>query len=678
MSLTKLFNFKYFKENLKKSKSVLLLLLLILPMFTVLQLMNDTSVDVYTYPLLGVINMLSMCLIPFMLSITLFGYVYKRKSVDFMGSMPISRKTIFMTNTIGGIMLIIFTQLLTFILTMITSNFISATIFTELAFDVFIYQSIAYIFLFCLSNLAMSFSGNLMTQLVVTVLFFAIYPVLNVYISESGGSYINFDNWGANLIRYYNHFTLPIMVVANSGKVAAVSIIKTILLSIIYSLIGLYLFTKRKMEKAGESFSYEITHFIIKGLTLIPFAIFTRELMTSADFSEICLIGGIILVYWYVYDLVTAKKVKLYKSAIALVCSFVILLVFLAVGVAIDENRTDNIEIADIDYIVITDDGYRTTSYGTPEYNMNKKYKITDKDDIKKIFKYIDEKNEILDAYDKIGLENVDNKNTITIIYDCKMEAYVNKYDFLRYYTSIDENLLNEITTKAEVIEEKWELKDSAVLGNKFETITKEEEDRIIEIIKTLEPRRIRQNQEYLYVNDTEYIVVHQYVDHTIETCEYTLDSNEELRSLYDAINLREMKYVLENKKENIGNVEIESILQSNSKRKNVEYYLSYHESEEFLEYIEDNLLNQEVDYSKDIISIMLRFRRDNDRTITIKTNDYDGVISMLAKIGAINEYIYREEYYYDKYFDEVVSIPTVSAEEVIVRYEGELVQEIY
>ena len=121
-------------------------------------------------------------------------------------------------------------QFLTVILTMITSNFISATIFAELAFDVFIYQSIAYIFLFCLSNLAMSFSGNLMTQLVVTVLFFAIYPVLNLYISESAGSYITFNNWGVNLVRNYNGFTLPIMVIANSGKVAAISIIKTIIL----------------------------------------------------------------------------------------------------------------------------------------------------------------------------------------------------------------------------------------------------------------------------------------------------------------------------------------------------------------------------------------------------------------------------------------------------------------
>ena len=65
------------------------------------------------------------------------------------------------------------------------------------------------------------------------------------------------------------------------------------------------------MEKAGESFSYEITHFIVKGLTLIPFVVFVREMLSYSNFSEFCLIGGIILVYWYVYDLITSKKVKL-------------------------------------------------------------------------------------------------------------------------------------------------------------------------------------------------------------------------------------------------------------------------------------------------------------------------------------------------------------------------------
>ena len=56
MNLTKLFNFKYFKENVKKSKGIILLMLVFIPMFTVLQLMNSTSIDVYSFMPLGAIN----------------------------------------------------------------------------------------------------------------------------------------------------------------------------------------------------------------------------------------------------------------------------------------------------------------------------------------------------------------------------------------------------------------------------------------------------------------------------------------------------------------------------------------------------------------------------------------------------------------------------------------------
>lgn len=686
MSLTKLFNLKYFKENLKKSKSVLFLLFVIVPMFTVLQLMNDTSVDVYSYPLLGVINMIAMALIPFMLSQTLFGYVYKRKSVDFIGSMPISRKTIFTTNTIGGVFLIIFMQFVTFILTLITSQFISATVFSKLAFDVFVYQSIAYIFIFCLSNLAMSFSGNLMTQLIVTILFFAIYPVLNAYITESGGSIVNIGNLGINIVRSYNYFTIPIMVIANSGKVAAISIVKTIILSIIYSIIGLYLFTKRKMEKAGESFSYELTHFIIKGLTLIPFVIFINEMVTYADFSEIYLIGGIILVYWYVYDLITAKKIKIYKSVLALITSFIALIIFINVGISIAEKRTENIDIDDIKYVIIEDDSYYTVpmysinssidSLNKSNYDKNKIYKITKKEDIEKIFGYIRKNSNSIEKYEDKDLES-ETVNNAKILYDCCLNSYINKYDYIYCYTFIDKELMNEIIKNAEIIEEKNVIMDNAVLGNKFETMTNEEEKRILEIVKTLEPTRIRKNQEYLSSNiDTLY--VHQYVDHEIKTYEYAVNSNEELKVLFDKINQREMKYLLENRKDHIGNFEVTSKLRPNSTRKDVSYYLGYAESEKFAEFLLNNFDNEEVDYSKDIMNIELRLRRNYDRIVTIKTNDYDGIISELVRIGAINNYS-EKEYYYDMYYNEVITEPTSDVEQVII-YEGEenLIQEVY
>ena len=311
MNLTKLFNYKYFKENLKKSKGIIILMLVFLPMFTVLQLMNTGSLDVYSFTTLGAINLVLTYILPFLLSLSLFGYVYKRTSVDFMGSMPISRKTIFSTNTIGGIAVILLVQFITFILTVIMAQFIDAIIFTKLAFDIFVYQTLAYIFIFSISNLAMSVSGNLMTQIVVAVLILLVYPVVTFYIGEMSNVDLKIMGLNMNFYQEYNAMTLPLMIVIGAGNPGVFSIVKTIILSIAYTLVGSYLFDRRKMEKAGESFISDKAHLITKGFTLIPFVILAIEIFDYADFSEILLLVAIILVYWFVYDLITAKKIKL-------------------------------------------------------------------------------------------------------------------------------------------------------------------------------------------------------------------------------------------------------------------------------------------------------------------------------------------------------------------------------
>ena len=53
-------------------------------------------------------TLLGTFILPIIISICLFNYIYKKKSVDFINSMPISRKSIFITNTILGIIIIIF------------------------------------------------------------------------------------------------------------------------------------------------------------------------------------------------------------------------------------------------------------------------------------------------------------------------------------------------------------------------------------------------------------------------------------------------------------------------------------------------------------------------------------------------------------------------------------------
>ena len=190
MSLSKLFNFQYLLQNIKKSKMALLLFFIIVPTFTSLMIIAVEDA-VFDFISLAAINMIGMYIIPFIFSVCLFGYVFKKNSVDFMGSMPISRKCIFITNTVGGIGLILLLQVITLVMTLLLGAITDCVIFPALAFDSFLYHTIAYIFVFTVANLAMSVSGNLLTQIVVTLLITFLLPFSSWYVKNSN----NNDNY---------------------------------------------------------------------------------------------------------------------------------------------------------------------------------------------------------------------------------------------------------------------------------------------------------------------------------------------------------------------------------------------------------------------------------------------------------------------------------------------------
>ena len=106
MSLTSLFNFNYLKENIKKSKAIILLCMLLLPTIGGIILLVKCSQGSNFMPSIYEVSgpvLFGMYLVPVILSITLFSFIYKRGSIDFTLSMPINKKQIFLTNTFGGI-----------------------------------------------------------------------------------------------------------------------------------------------------------------------------------------------------------------------------------------------------------------------------------------------------------------------------------------------------------------------------------------------------------------------------------------------------------------------------------------------------------------------------------------------------------------------------------------------
>ena len=197
MNSTSLFNFSYLKENIKKSKAIILLCMLLIPIVNgIILLMNCSQNDNFMpsiYELSGLV-LFGMYIIPIVLSITLFSFVYKRGSIDFSLSMPISKRQIFLTNSLGGIVVILLMQIINFIITFVISLIYNNLIIdSRMFFDILLICSISYIFVFVSTNIAVSLSSNKITTVIVTLLILFLIPFISTFISENGFEY-NGDN----------------------------------------------------------------------------------------------------------------------------------------------------------------------------------------------------------------------------------------------------------------------------------------------------------------------------------------------------------------------------------------------------------------------------------------------------------------------------------------------------
>ena len=150
MSITKFFNRKYAIQNIKKSKAILGLLFIIVPIITlfVMHFYDVESVSTpFDFSMLFIVNYLGMYIIPFVVSVCLMGFSYKKTSVDFVCSMPLNKKTIYITNLISGIIYLVSLQLFTLIITSCYMILIPSTLFSiSMAVDVFLMMTFSYIF----------------------------------------------------------------------------------------------------------------------------------------------------------------------------------------------------------------------------------------------------------------------------------------------------------------------------------------------------------------------------------------------------------------------------------------------------------------------------------------------------------------------------------------------------
>ena len=368
MNLKALFNFNFLKENVRKSKGLLAFLLGVIPIINIIfliVLLTTSSSNLLEFDIVSFLTYAGIIFIPLSLSVTLFGFVLKKKSVDFILSKPISRKSLFITNTLGGILVIlVFMIINTLIFGLFGLVFESLTIPFGLLVDYFLFWFISYVFMFTVINLAIVLSGNLITSIVVALIILLIVPYLNGinYITQdyySGNNYIicenpdckpesyycyNDDDCEEHLLNneyrlYYGklltyNFTAPLVMLneaANNNDTFynSMSLIKMIVLSVIYFAIGYFVFKNRKMENNETSFKSSFAHYLVKGITLFPICLLTYAIVeeTEAIGWLISIVG--IIIYSVVYDLITRREI--YKPVKSLIISA--LLFFLFTGV---------------------------------------------------------------------------------------------------------------------------------------------------------------------------------------------------------------------------------------------------------------------------------------------------------------------------------------------------------
>lgn len=391
MSLTNLFNFSFLKENIKRSKSVILLLVFLIPVINVIIYLMSASSSTTFIPTiyeLGPLSILGMYIMPVILSITLFSFIYKRKSSDFVMSFPVSKKQIFLSNTLGGIIIIIVMNLVNYLFTLIATLLLDNVILDyQMLFDLFILWTVAYIFVFTSTSIAVSLSSNKITTVVVTLLVLFLVPFTHTFITSdtfkgTSNSDIstycdneactpqNYKCYGTSCeinkrnniytsTYYYEiedttNYTLPYALIIEEllgGTTTKVnsSILKMFFLSIAYIVIGLVLFTRKKFEVVETSFKSERLHIFVRSLTTIPilcvyYIILKNTSLSTSDFFTLIFLVVLLITYVIIYDLLTRKKVtNILKSLSALMIVAIIVLF------------TGEISSKEIEYIAVDD-----------------------------------------------------------------------------------------------------------------------------------------------------------------------------------------------------------------------------------------------------------------------------------------------------------------------------------
>ena len=661
MSSNKLFNKNYAIQNLKKSKGILIIMLIIIPIITLFCLYNQDN-SRYAEPcemaILIIANLIGACIIPFILSNILLGYVYKKSSVDFVNSMPITRKKIYLTNIITGFLYIILLQLINFIVLAIYL-FIAKNPLTLMGMliDSTIVMTFTYLFMFALSSFALAISGNKFIQVVLIMLLLFLIPFMRIItfeevfgraniIFENNTSYVNGFRFDENSI-----FLLPINIVYSltiqNSIYDVYSILGTVAFTIFYVIVGMKLFEKRKMENTGSSFESIKTHLIVKALTLYPMISLLKIVLRSLRLPEIVLIIFLIFVYYFVYDLITIKKVKLKTTILSFIASSAILFIIISGLSAINEKITDVEKKFARDDVKSVE--LEINSLFNTYYYSKASIAIEDEKIVNLIL------DEINDDMDKMGIR-------VTLKLKLKNNQNIEATAFLDEYTSnkileyINKDK-NKIKTLANFYKSKGDMivtlntfsygninlkgyKDLQInINNSLEKYFDKEVEDYIENYFISQSNDMMYNSEYYSRN---YITIYSYKNHEIVSLKMDLDNLPEIeKEILKIVNEKARNKVIEIEKDKNSfsyNTSFTFIKKMKAEEDSQNYYINVEDTKKIFKFIKENY-KEEVDPERDYYEIEC-----NNFSFTFYTNEIEKIEEIIKKYEGKNLFDYDIE----------------------------------
>ncbi len=524
------FSFNYLKENMKKSKGVMFLFIFIIPIFTYLfmLLQNNTSACSSTFGCnkilfptlldLSIPSIILMYIAPFVIAVTLFTYLFKKDSVDFINALPLKRSTIFITNIIGGIIYFLLIFLITSLIMFLGSLFFEKLVIPSgMYFHYFITFFIAYVYVFLVSSFAIALTGSRMVHVALTLIFLFIpgfisdfyssrlydnnvndynHAICETYDTECSpyGIYNNFKieksyrmtNGQTLPYKYINAvpralFDMSSVEVNYQNEVSSVynlsSILKMFILSIVYFILGLYAYNKRKMEIAETTFKNENIHQLVKCLTLFPVCLGTLSLFSiTKEPITLWIMGTITVTIYVVYDLITHRNSGKFTKSVIYFLGLVLATIIIYMGFnKISELEAKKVikqdDVANIGLSLINSFDYYQSNY--VDLSILKK-KITDKEVMDLIFDNANKKIPNIDGKSKQVAIRLGLKNGMNYYFNIRLTTEV--YDELLSLMNKDNNYTKSLKDIP------YDKIYGVQLGNVYQD--KEVSKQIIELIK--------------------------------------------------------------------------------------------------------------------------------------------------------------------------------------------------